>query len=316
MPCLRVLFVLLIQLWVPRAEAGSRVAIVDRFFPASGPLATAQEQEMQRWMYGMLDLDDDQIKEPYYHGDLVRLIAAHPRLTFFLYPISSDMHPLDSIVLNLREIRARLERQPVDALVLSWESSTLISAFEVPLQRSRAGHYLAQLEKWSETDGSWASTLAIIRELEALVDAGVTVVTIAGNGGRGMVNTFSFARGVITVGAIEPELAHFVSDNALVDRREQAAYFARLLSAADGELLGYDLSGDLCADIPLARLSSYSQGARDLPLRPWPPLKGSSFAAPAAVKKILLAGLDPDSDSGVKRPGESTGDHCGRHAAP
>ncbi|MCP8690182.1 S8 family serine peptidase [Marinobacterium sedimentorum] len=312
MPFLSIVFVLLIQLWLPQAKADSRVAIVDRFFPSPGSLATPQEQDMQRWMYGMLDLDGDQIKEPYYHGDLVRLIATHPRLSFFLYPISSDMHPLDSIVLNLREIRARLERQPVDVLVLSWESSTLISAFEVPLHRSRAAHYLATLEKWSQESGNWNSTLAIIRELEALVDAGVIVVTIAGNGGRGMVNTFSFARGVITVGAIEPELARFVSDNALVDRREQAAYFARLLSTPDGELLGYDLNGDLCADVPLAKLSSYDKGAHDLPRRPWPPLKGSSFAAPAAVKKILLA----DLASGSNWLGGPTSDACGRHAAP
>ncbi len=289
MPCRGALcLLLLLPFVIPRgAEAGQRVAIVDRFFPALS--ASVQEQELQRWMYGMLDLDGDQIKEPYYHGDLVRLIAAHPELSFFLYPISSDRPPLDSIALNLREIRARLGRQPVDAVLLSWESSTLISAFEVPLHRSRAGHYLAQLEKWSETDGSWGPTLAIIRELEALADAGVTVVTIAGNGGRGMVNTFSFARGVITVGAIEPELANFVSDNALVDRREPAAYFARLLHAPAGGALGYDLDGDQCPDIPLQALSSYANARDVFPANPWPPLKGSSFAAPAALKKILLA---------------------------
>ncbi|UTW12842.1 hypothetical protein [Marinobacterium rhizophilum] len=288
MSCRVALSLLLLSfLFAPGGQAAQRVAIVDRFFPALS--ASAQEQDLQRWMYGMLDLDGDQIKEPYYHGDLVRLIAAHPDLSFFLYPIASDRPPLESIVLNLREIRARLERQPVDAVLLSWESSTLISAFEVPLYRSRAAHYLTQLEEWNESGGNWASTVAIIRELEALADAGVTVVTIAGNGGRGMVNTFSFARGVITVGAIEPELANFVSDNALVDRREPAAYFARLLSTPDGVPLGYDLDGDLCPDIQLHTLSSYASARDGFPVNPWPPLKGSSFAAPAALKKILLA---------------------------
>lgn len=304
MPARIALFLLLFQFLCPCVtEAARRVAIVDRFFPALS--ASAQGQAMQRWMYGMLDLDGDQIKEPYYHGDLVRLIAAHPELSFFLYPIGSDRPPLDSIVLNLREIRARLDRQPLDALLLSWESSTLISAFEVPLHRSRASHYVAQLEEWSEAGGNWGATLAIIRELEALADAGVIVVTIAGNGGRGMVNTFSFARGVITVGAIEPELAHFVSDNALVDRRGRAAYFARLLQAPSGELLGYDLDGDLCEDIPLRALSSYAKARGPFPAKPWPPLKGSSFAAPAALKKILLdehAGTACSGSTGAENP--------------
>jgi hypothetical protein len=53
-------------------------------------------------------------------------------------------------------------------------------------------------------------------------------------------------------------------------------------------LLGYDLDGDQCADIPLHALSSYAKAQGPLPARPWPPLKGSSFAAPAALKKILL----------------------------
>jgi hypothetical protein len=291
MPLATVLVLMLLLLdgfWQSSAQAARRVAIVDRFFPSASVSATEQEQGMQRWMYGMLDLDGDQVKEPYYHGDLVRLIAADSQLSFFLYPISSDMPPLDSILLNLREIRARLARQPVDAVLLSWESSTLISAFEAPLHRSRAARYLAQLEQWNEDGGNWSTTVAIIRELEALADQGVTVVTIAGNGGRGMVNTFSFAHGVTTVGAQEPELAGFVSDNALVDRHEPAAYFARLIRTDAGDPLGYDLDADGCPDIPVQSLSGYRAGRGDFPASPWPPLKGSSFAAPAALKKMLL----------------------------
>ncbi|MFC6673238.1 hypothetical protein [Marinobacterium aestuariivivens] len=245
---------------------------------------------MQLWMHGLLDADNDRRKEPYYHGDLIRLIASHPDFIFLLYPISGHGHALESILQNLRELRARLPSQNVDAVLLAWESSTLVSAFEKPLRRERKSQYKAQLQAWAGQGSDWNNTLAIIDQLEALAESGVAVITIAGNGGRGMVNTFSFARGVVTVGAIEDELGDFVSDNALVDRHEQAAYFALRVDSENGEPKGYDLDGDGCTDIPLSSLSGHRAGRQDYPARSWPPLKGSSFAAPRALKKILLEG--------------------------
>lgn len=271
-------------------EAGQRIAIVDRFFPPPEFFASEREREVQLWLYGLLDVDNDRRKEPYYHGDLVRMIASHPEFTFLLYPISRLGDPMVSILDNLRELRARLPRQRVDALLLAWESSTLISAFEQPLRPERRAQYRARLREWSGQGDDWDSTLAILEELEALIDSGITVVTIAGNGGRGMVNTFSFVDGVITVGAAEQELKGFISDNALVDLREQAAYFAHRIDNGQGEPIGYDIDGDGCLDIPLTALSGRQTGHEVLPERSWPPIKGSSFAAPRALKHILLDG--------------------------
>ncbi len=283
MPALLLLLIVLLAVQPAQANLPRRVAIVDRFFPPAEFFASERDREVQLWMHGLLDVDSDRRREPYFHGDLVRLIASHPDIAFMLYPISSGLHPLDAILLNLREIGARLERQPVDAVLLAWESSTLISAFDEPLRPDGRERYKSRLRRWAEEGGDWRRTLAIIDELETLSSQGVLVVTIAGNGGRGMVNTFSFARGVVTVGAVEPELGSFVSDNPLVDRHEQAAYFAWRIDDDDGRPLGYDINGDGCADIPLSAVSGTKY-----PKRSWPPLKGSSFAAPMALKRILL----------------------------
>lgn len=283
MPAILLLCLVLLSARPVEASVLRRVAIVDRFFPPAEFFASEREREVQLWLYGLLDVDSDRRKEPYFHGDLVRLIASHPDLAFLLYPISNRVHPLDSILLNLRELRARLPRQPIDAVLLAWESSTLISAFGQPLQPDGRERYKSRLRQWAEEGGDWNRTLAIIDELEFLANQGILVVTIAGNGGRGMVNTFSFARGVVTVGAVEQELNSFVSNNALVDRYEKAAYFAHRVDGLSGEPTGYDLDGDGCIDIPLSAVSS-----QHYPERSWPPLKGSSFAAPMAIKKMLL----------------------------
>ncbi|GGO76820.1 hypothetical protein GCM10011348_04940 [Marinobacterium nitratireducens] len=283
MPALLLLLVILLAAQPAVASLPRRVAIVDRFFPPAEFFASERDREVQLWMYGLLDVDSDRRREPYFHGDLVRLIASHPDIAFMLYPIPAGIHPLDAILLNLREIRARLAHQSVDAVLLAWESSTLISAFDEPFRPDARERYKSRLRQWAEEGGDWRRTLAIIDELETLSRQGVLVVTIAGNGGRGMVNTFSFAQGVVTVGALEPELGDFVSDNALVDRHEQAAYFARRIDDPDGIPQGYDINGDGCADIPLSVVSG-----KEYPKRSWPPLKGSSFAAPMALKRILL----------------------------
>ena len=293
-----VLLWLLLAAWPWPARAGDaghplRVAIIDRFYPPMEGFPDEDDRRSTNWMYGVVDLDRDREKEPYYHGDMVQLIAAHPGFSFFQYPMRRGNPPMDEILQNLREVRARLPRQPVEALVLSWESSSLISAFEKPLRRDHAQQYQARVRQWGETSPVWRATYRIIQELEALVGAGVTVYTIAGNGGRGMVNTFSFARGVVTVGAVEPELADFVASNAFVDVREQAAYEIVRVDDARGQPLGYDVDGDGCADIPLSKLTGSGGAGRELPRKAWQPIKGSSFAAPMALKKALLQRLGP-----------------------
>ena len=266
-----------------------RVALIDRFYPSVNH--TTDNSSHHRVLHGLLDLDNDELPEPYYHGDLVQMIANDPRLIFIQYPIFDNRPPLKEILSRLVQIRGSLARFPIDALLLSWESSTLVSAFEKPLKPENVKLYKSLVREWGEADSIWYATSQIILQLEWLSQQGVAVFTIAGNGGSGMVNTFSFAEGVTTVGASEPELRHFVANNAFVDLKAPAAYQPKRMDSRDGIAMGYDINGDNCIDIPLNQLSSFDAFEhRSFSSRPWPILKGSSFAAPAALKAHLLGG--------------------------
>lgn len=263
-----------------------RVAIVDRFYSAYD---NSDLSFLHRHMLnGVLDLDDDETPEPLYHGDIVQIIASHPRFIFLQYPLGYTRRPLLSIYRQLKQIRANSEQLRVDALILSWESSTLISTFGQTLNPEHLTAYKQQIEQWGESESVWKETADIIAELERLSQQGIRVYTIAGNGGKNMVNTFSFAQGVITVGATEKELAHFVSDNALVDIYANAAYQPVRIDDKNGLPLGYDLNNDHCIDIPVRKLTGYTEGQVFLSKKSWQVLKGSSFAAPAALKRALV----------------------------
>lgn len=263
-----------------------RIAVIDRFYPA---FLSEQRREDQSIMYGMLDIDADDQRDALFHGDLVQMVAADPRVIFLRYPIRAGKPALQQIQQQLQQILLELPRRPVDGLILSWESSTLISALDRQLRPRFAERYQAVVRHWGKSSDVWRQTAEIIEQLEQLSARGVQVYTIAGNGGRAMVNTFSFARGVITVGAVEPELAHYVADNGFVDTYARAAYELVRIDDRNGRPLGYDIDGDWCADIPMQRLSSYGQSnVAEYPNRYWKLLKGSSFAAPAALKKAML----------------------------
>ena len=269
-----------------------RVVIIDRFFPPAEGFESDQQRDEHGWLYGMLDLDQDDQKEPFYHGDVVRLLAAHPKITFITYPIQEQRSPMAEILRNLRKINTRLAVQSVDALVLSWESSTLVSAFEKPLKLENAWRYKAEVKRMGEQHQEWKDTYQIILALEKLAEKGVSVYTIAGNGGSGMVNTFSFAAGVTTVGASEKELGHFVAENPFVDTHARAAYQVTRIDDSGGKALGYDIDGDECPDIPLDRLTGYDSDRKEYPKSFWRPLLGSSFAAPVALKSALFSDLE------------------------
>lgn len=264
------------------------IAIIDRFFPPMHSFDNEEDKQRHQWMYGVVDIDRDRQKEPYYHGDIVQLIASHPTFIFMRYPMAGEKQPIDEILDNLRNLSARLEKQPINALVLSWEASTLISAFGEPLQKAHVVRYKDTIRQWGETDSFWHTTYLIIQELESLARRDVLVFTIAGNSGRATVNTFSFAEGVTTVGASEQELDYFIANNVFVDRKEQAAYQLSRVDDAQGHPKGYDVDGDGCFDIPTSRLTGLGHDEKSLPARLWPPIKGSSFAAPMAMKKALL----------------------------
>ncbi|OZG74783.1 hypothetical protein BTA51_05480 [Hahella sp. CCB-MM4] len=274
-------------------QASYQVAVVDRFYPGDDFYKDAGERKTQRWLYGLVDLDRDQDREPLYHGDIVSLFASAPGIQVRRYVMLQGQPPQQEILRQLKEVRKHVFwGEPIHALVLSWESSTLASAFEKPLQVAHAADYKEQVRQWGLDQETWNLSYQIIRLLEDIAETGVNVFTIAGNGGSGMVNTYSFASGVITVGASEEGLQHFISENVFVSARARAVYQPVLVRDGAGVPVGYDLDGDNCAEVPISCLTGYSPERMDYPERPWSLLKGSSFAAPQALKHLLAGGAN------------------------
>jgi len=265
------------------------VAVVDRFYPGDDFYANEEERNQQVNLHGLVDLDRDHLREPLYHGEIVSIFASHPAIEIHPYEMREGEHPQKEILRQLQNIRKHVFwGEPIDALILSWESSTLVSAFEKPLRRENVGKYVESVRQWGHDSDIWQLSFETIRILEDIAEYGVKVFTIAGNGGRGMVNTYSFAKGITTVGAREAELKHFVSDNVFVDMRSPAAHQPKLIRDSEGLPKGYDFDGDACIDVPIDCLSGYQHGRLNYPERLWPLLKGSSFAAPVAMKVALL----------------------------
>jgi len=278
---------------LPEAELqpSYQVAVIDRFYPGDDYYADAGERSRQRWLYGLLDLDRDKDREPLFHGDIVSLFANDPQIHVRPYVMAQDTPPQQEILRQLKEVRKHVFwGKPLHALVLSWESSTLVSAFEKPLQRAHVNEYKEKVRQWGLDEETWRLSYEIIRLLEDIAETGVMVYTIAGNGGSGMVNTYSFAHGVTTVGASEKELKHFIAENVFVTARARTIYQPTLVRDSMGRALGYDLDGDHCMDVPVRCLTGYTPARNDYPEKPWSLLKGSSFAAPQALKQQLTGG--------------------------
>ncbi|MGB0712735.1 MAG: hypothetical protein ACPGUC_04165 [Gammaproteobacteria bacterium] len=290
------------MLSAPSALAMYRVVLLDRFYPGDYTVPRPMEQDLLDSLYGMVDLDRDRSREPLYHGDVVEMLLAHPDIQVLRYPLPGDRTPMEGILHQLRKVMGDARDHHIDAVLLPWESSTLISALEPrdpleaqrPLRPRDVARYVETVRGWGRTSDVWKVTYDIIRALEALSATGMKVYTIAGNGGRGMVNTFSFADGVTTVGASERELSSFVSHNAFVDERDQAAYLFRRIDDSQGLPLGYDLDGDGCPEVGLRRLTGYSVARKDYPRESWRALKGSSFAAPRALRRFLVGTGRPE----------------------
>ncbi len=271
-------------------EARYRVAVIDSFYPGGQHFTDEDDRRIKLRLHGVVDADRDWIREPYYHGDVVSMFVAHPSVAVIPYPVRDNKSAKADILAALRRIQQqRNAGEPIDAVLLPWESSTLISAFEKPLQLSYVTTYKAQIRQWGESQDSWRETSDIIDALEALAAGGALVYTIAGNGGRGMVNAYSFAEGVVTVGAVEPDLDRYVADNPFVDTHEKAAYLVRLIRGGTGQPIGYDVNGDQCPDIPLTCVSTYAAGRETYPASAFRAIRGSSFAAPTALKRHLTA---------------------------
>jgi hypothetical protein len=268
-----------------------RLAVIDLFYPGDDAFESEDQRQFELLTHDAVDIDGDRRRDPYYHGDIVGILASGEGIEVLPYPIHDIRDSKGEILRCLRTIAAEVRGgERIDAVLLAWESSTLLSVFGETVDPARVEEYQSTLLTWSATSESWRKTMEIILAIENLTASGTVVYTIAGNSGRGSVNTYSFARGVRTVGAIEPGARErWISHNPLVSLVAKSAFRVRLVRHPGCVGVGYDIDEDGVADIPADRLSGHARWPSRPPRDSWVVLKGSSFAAPTAVRKILAA---------------------------
>jgi hypothetical protein len=261
-----------------------RIAVVDVFFaeegsaPGQGALIAADAQ----------DIDSDGLRDPVFHGDLVSFFVSGNGIETVPFPVRVEGAAKPQLIEQLQRIVARDSLQgDLDAVVFCWESSTLISAVAGDLDPARRSEYREVVRRWGETDESWQQTHQIICLLQQLAARGLVVATIAGNSGPAWVNTYTFADGVMVVGAAEEDPdGEWATSNALIDTVAQSRYPVRLVSLQDRPSFGYDITGDGVADIDLQRGSSHFRRF-GIPRASRCVLAGTSFAAPTALRQLL-----------------------------
>jgi hypothetical protein len=265
---------------------GFRIAVVDVF---GDPAVERGQREL--FATGATDIDGDGLRENIYHGDLVSLYVGNDDVEILQFPIDESGDAKEQLLASLQKIGALGEAgEPVDAVMFCWESSTLVSSFGATLRPEGRPAYKETIRRWAATDENWRLTHAIIRALEDLASDGVLVVTIAGNSGPAWVNTYTFAEGVMVVGAIEEDPdGEWATRNGLIDAYAQSSFEVRLVGEAERPAFGYDIDEDGIADINLKRGSSHFRRFGNL-RETHRVLQGTSFAAPTALKDLLALG--------------------------
>ena len=231
----------------------ARVALIDMFYPGDATFSSEADRADAPSGCDAIDVDGDGIPDPYCHGDLIALLIAHPGIDVVPYPVTNIRYAKRDIRRHLRQIaREAHTTRRVDAVLLPWESSTLVSSFGRPLQVWQAETYKAIVREWGLRDPAWRHNHDIIRTMEELVTMGVRVYTVAGNSGTGMVNTYSFAAGIVTVGGAEADAeGRWLSRNAFVTTVAQSVYRVRLIRDEAGLPVGYDVDEDGIVDVPI-----------------------------------------------------------------
>ncbi|MGD2063764.1 MAG: hypothetical protein PVF51_09325 [Nitrospirota bacterium] len=270
-----------------RCAGRYRVAVIDMFYPGDYSFASRSERDRQFLVRDAVDVDGDGVRDPYYHGDIVSLYADHPAIEIVPYNVGNLTTAKEQIARHLAKIQNQVARgTAIDAILLAWESSTLISSLDSPVRLDHAAAYKARLREWRDASEDWRSTYEIVNRLERLTAMGVAVFTIAGNTGPRMINVYTLADGVTAVGAAEGSgEADWSGRNAFVDMVAPAIYHVRLVRGGQSQMSGYDLNEDGVADVPLERVSSFNGRRHGLVPRADTVLWGSSYAAATAVKR-------------------------------
>jgi len=274
----------------PAAEGCSRryrVAVIDMFYPGDYSFGSRSERDRQFLVRDAVDVDGDGVRDPYYHGDIVSLYADDPAIEIVPYNVGNLTTAKEQIAHHLVTIQDQVARgETVDAILLAWESSTLIASLGDPIRLDQAPAYKAKLRGWRDESDDWRWTYEIVTRLEQLTASGVAVFTIAGNTGPRMINVYTLAEGGTAVGAAEGDVeAAWSGRNAFVDTVAPAIYHVRLVRGATGQMSGYDLNEAGLADVPVERVSSFHDGRPGIDPHTDAVLHGSSYAAATAVKR-------------------------------
>jgi hypothetical protein len=213
-----------------------RVAVIDMFYPGDYSFGSVAERERQFQVRDAVDVDGDGRRDPYYHGDIVSLYADDPAIEIVPYNVGNLTTAKEQIARHLATIQDRVARgATLDAILLAWESSTLIRSLGDPLRVEDAAAYRAKLRAWRDESDDWRWTDEIVTRLEQLAASGVAVFTIAGNTGARMVNVYTLADGVTAVGAAEgKDAAEWSCRNPFVDTVAPAIYHVRLIQGGRG----------------------------------------------------------------------------------
>ena len=274
--------------FVATAAAGAapvyRIAVVD-IFSIPTEVDTVQSRLIAA---DAADIDGDGLRDTIYHGDLVSLYVRSDGIETVPFPVHDNGNTKEQLLARLLEIRARHAAGTLlDGVMFCWESSTLISAIADTLCPANRCTYQEIIRSWGDDDESWRLTYEIIQALQRLAEDGLFVVTIAGNSGPAWVNTYTFAEGVIVVGAVERDLdGEWAACNSLIDTYAKSSYTVRLVGETDRPVYGYDIDEDGVMDIDLRRGSSFFR-RYGTPRETHRILKGTSFAAPTALKGML-----------------------------
>jgi len=115
-----------------------RVAVVDMFWIPEA----AEAYQGELIAADAADIDGDGLRNNIYHGDLASLFMATDGVESVPFPVRDPARPKEEILARLGEVLARSRSgEDFSAVMLCWESSTLISSIDRELAPEKRGSY-------------------------------------------------------------------------------------------------------------------------------------------------------------------------------
>ena len=260
------------------------VSVIDMFYESSFPPGSDTHTQSELISADAIDIDNDGVRDLVLHGDIVSTLLQAPFISIRKFPIKTHRYAREEIRAQLLQIHSLLSQgEKIDAVLLCYEASTFSRYFDSELKKEDAQSYAIKLRSWAKDDNRWEVTADIINLLETLSHQGVSVVTIAGNSGKSMVNTYSFAKDItIVAGEEADERGVWISNNPFINKKTRSTYQAVLIEQSQSKK-GYSLGPSQQIDIPIEQTSFAAYGG----VSKGALLRGSSYAAPVALRTML-----------------------------